>query len=65
MERELAYLSRRASEEREAAMSAAHPVAREAHLEMARRYDDLLSGTNAGAPSRWRGTFVSAAGKHA
>lgn len=35
------YFARRASEEREAAMQSAHLKARAAHLEMARRYQDL------------------------
>jgi hypothetical protein len=35
------YFRRRASEERLAAMKAAHPEARSAHLELATRYDDL------------------------
>lgn len=37
------YFGRRASEERIAAASARHPGAREAHLQMAQRYDDLAS----------------------
>lgn len=41
MEGDVAYLCRRAQQEREAAMKAAHPKAREAHLEMAARFDDF------------------------
>lgn len=41
MESDSAYFRRRASEERVAAMKAAHPEARQAHLEMADRYDQL------------------------
>jgi len=41
MEGDAAYFSRRASEERTAAMKAAHPNARQAHIDMAGRYDDL------------------------
>jgi hypothetical protein len=55
MEGDAAYFGRRAREEREAAMRAAHPAAQHAHLEMARRYDDL--GT-AIASSESRPTLV-------
>ena len=37
------YFSRRANEEREAAMKAPHPVARQAHLDMAERYKELAT----------------------
>lgn len=43
MEGDAIYLNRRASEERIAAMKAAHPNARRAHLEMARRYEELAN----------------------
>jgi hypothetical protein len=43
MEGDAAYFARRAREERIAAMKAAHPNAREAHLDMARRYHELAS----------------------
>ncbi len=43
MEGDSLYFSRRAVEERAAAMKAAHPGAREAHLELATRYDDLAA----------------------
>jgi hypothetical protein len=39
MESEGTYYSRRAQEEREAAMKAAHPKARQAHLELAEAYE--------------------------
>jgi len=38
------YFIRRANEERLAAMKAAHPSARQAHLKMAARYDELAGG---------------------
>jgi hypothetical protein len=41
MEGDTIYFSRRAGEERTAAMKAAHPAARQAHLDLAGRYDDL------------------------
>jgi hypothetical protein len=41
MERDAVYFSRRANEERIAAMRAEHPQARQAHLEMAKRYREL------------------------
>lgn len=44
MESDLAYLRRRASEERTAALAANHAGARKAHLEMAERYEDLVRG---------------------
>jgi hypothetical protein len=37
------YFSRRAAEEDAAAATATHPLAREAHLEMAKRYRDAYS----------------------
>ena len=43
MEKDTAYFGRRAAEERSAAMHAADLRAREAHLEMAERYDELAS----------------------
>ncbi len=43
MEAETAYLLRRAREEREAATKAAHPAARQAHLELAQRYEEMAS----------------------
>lgn len=38
------YLRRRAQQEREAAMKAVNPRARDAHLEMARNYEGLATG---------------------
>jgi len=43
MEPDFAYFSRRAKEEREAAMKAPHPGARQAHIEMADRYNEFAS----------------------
>lgn len=45
MEGDVAYCSRRAREEREAAMAAGHPKARDAHLELARRFDEVASAS--------------------
>jgi hypothetical protein len=42
MERDLTYFTRRASQERTAALLACDPRARQAHLSMASRYDDLV-----------------------
>ena len=42
MESDASYFRRRASEERSAAMQARQTVAREAHLELAERYEDLV-----------------------
>jgi len=47
MESDTLYFSRRAHEEREAAIKAAHPSARQAHLDMAGRYDDLARAMSA------------------
>jgi len=47
------YFSRRAAEEDAAAATATHPLAREAHLEMAKRYRDAYSGSpNVGSTLR-------------
>ena len=43
MSRDMEYFRRRAAEERIAAMQAAHPKVREAHLEMARMYEDRMT----------------------
>ena len=43
MDRDSDYFSRRAAEEREAAMKAPHPTARQAHVELAQRYDELAT----------------------
>jgi hypothetical protein len=42
------YFSRRANEERVAAMKAAHPGARQAHLKLASRYEKLANADNGG-----------------
>jgi hypothetical protein len=47
MEGDSAYFRHRASQERVAAMKAAHPNARQAHLEMAARFDDLAGSITA------------------
>jgi hypothetical protein len=41
MDGDVAYLLRRASEERAAAMRARHPNARQSHLELAARYQEM------------------------
>lgn len=41
MELDRVYFARRAAEEKAAAMRAAHPSARSAHLDLAARYSDL------------------------
>ena len=43
MEHDVAYFSRRASEERAAATQAQHPNARQAHLELANRYQEMAT----------------------
>ncbi len=48
MERDAEYFRRRAKEERVAALKAAHPKVREAHVELARLYDEKLAVTAAG-----------------
>lgn len=48
MEGDAVYFARRAAQEREAALKAAHPSARDAHLELAGRYDDLATAIAAG-----------------
>ena len=54
--RDGAYFSERAAQERAAAMRAANLQAREAHLEMAKRYDELL----AALPVNQRGPEIAA-----
>jgi hypothetical protein len=49
MEGDFSYFSRRAQEEREAAMKALSGAARQAHLEMAERYEQMATAT---APHR-------------
>ena len=43
IEGDAAYFTRRAQEERLAAMKAPHPAARQAHVELAERYRDLAA----------------------
>ena len=43
MESDSHYFSRRAWQEREAATKAHHPAARDAHLAMARRFEEVAS----------------------
>jgi hypothetical protein len=43
MEGDAVYFHRRASEEHDRAMAAAHPAARQAHLELSARYEELAS----------------------
>lgn len=50
MEGDASYFSRRASEERAAAMRAAHTAARQAHLDMARRYEEFATAIESGMP---------------
>lgn len=47
MEADVAYFRRRASEEKTAALQARHPSARQSHLELAERYEDLVRGISA------------------
>lgn len=47
MPSDAAYFSRRANQERAAASKAACASAREAHFQMARRYDDLAAAIGA------------------
>lgn len=41
MRSDLTYLITRASEERDAAKNAVHPIARQKHLELASRYQEM------------------------
>jgi hypothetical protein len=52
METDVVYFTRRAAEERLAAMRSAHFAARHAHLEMAHRYDERLAELADGEPQR-------------
>ena len=47
MEAESLYLNRRATEERVAALRAAHPKARQAHLDLAENYEMRLRAAEA------------------
>ncbi len=54
MEADLVYFNRRAAEEKAAAEHARHPTARQAHLDLAERYEDManaLAGANPGLRS--------------
>ena len=44
MEHDVIYFSRRAQEERTVAMQSANPKARRSHLDLAKRYDELVKG---------------------
>ena len=50
MEGDHAYFCRRAQEERQAAMKAPHPAAREAHIELAERYNEMAAAIGAHYP---------------
>lgn len=50
MESDFSYFRRRATEEKAAALKAFHWQARQSHLEMAERYDDLASAIAARHP---------------
>ena len=59
MESDSQYFARRAAAEREAAMKATHPGARQAHLQLANRYDEMASATRSiarGAGTPMEGT---------
>jgi hypothetical protein len=43
MDGDAIYFGRRAREEREAALKCSHPRARQSHLDLAERYDELAS----------------------
>jgi len=58
MEGDSLYFSRRGSEERKAAATAADPRARQAHLELADRYDELAAAI--GSHERAGASLVSA-----
>jgi len=47
MEGDVIYFSRRAHEERSAAMQSANPNPRRSHLDMATRYDELVKAIEA------------------
>jgi|KBSMisStandDraft_5_1062788.scaffolds.fasta_scaffold09459_4 hypothetical protein len=51
MENDRVYYSRRATEEREAALKAVHPKVRQAHLELAKSYDERLAKMASSASS--------------
>lgn len=51
------YFGRRSIQEREAAAKAADPLARDLHLQMAQRYDELVGGDSGGGRRRYRNTL--------
>ena len=59
MEGDAGYFARRANEERDASSKAAHPNARQAHLEMAQRYEDLAGAIQLAQRSYDRGRCAS------
>lgn len=60
MEGDAVYFSRRAQEERDAASQAPHATARQIHLEMADRYDELAAAMTANPPPPGPGTIRAA-----
>lgn len=52
MEQDVAYFSRRAAEERTAASNAEHPNAKQAHLDLAERYQEMAAAIDSSDPSR-------------
>jgi hypothetical protein len=50
MDGDAIYFGRRAREEREAALKCSHPRARQSHLDLAERYDELASAIRAHQP---------------
>jgi hypothetical protein len=52
METDVQYYTRRASEERLAAMRSAHVTVRQAHLDMAQRYDERVTALSSAEPRR-------------
>ena len=60
MQGDAIYFRRRAAEERAAAGIAAHPVARQAHIDMAERYEDLATSIVARESQLGLGTPLAA-----
>ena len=58
MEGNSTYFRRRAHEERTAAMRAAHPIARQSHLAMAARYDELAETGASAAPGNTNPSLI-------
>jgi hypothetical protein len=61
MEGDVNYFGRRARDERVAAMKAAHPQARQAHLELAERYDELAAAISSQQQFAGAGVGLSSA----